>query len=84
MDMTSLDLETILILCRKYGVRTFSNGQLRFTLTKTVASPSTAIDRDLGQSIDFVPKVSEPLLGTDNLTAQEQIELYGRVYDAKG
>lgn len=84
MNMTPLDLEAILILCRKYGVKTFSNGQLRFTLTKTVPSQSSEIDRDLGQSIDFVPKVSEPLLGTDNLTAQEQIELYGRVYDAKG
>lgn len=81
MDMTSLDLETILILCRKYGVRTFSNGQLRFTLAKTVTSPSTVIE---APEVDFAPKVSEPLLGTDNLTAQEQIELYGRVYDAKG
>ncbi|TXH10159.1 MAG: hypothetical protein E6R04_05875 [Spirochaetes bacterium] len=81
MDTTSLDLEAILILCQKYGVRTFSNGQLRFTLTKTAPSQSSGIE---APEVDFAPKVSEPLLGTDNLTAQEQIELYGRVYDAKG
>jgi len=72
-----MELEALIELCTRHGVTEIDTGKVKLRFAKM--SPSLEIE-----PVDISPKVSEPLRGADSLTAQEQLELYGRVYDAKG
>lgn len=75
--MDIMELEALMRVCQRNGVTEFSDGKVTLRFGQMSQSSET-------EPVDISPKVSEPLRGADSLTAQEQLELYGRVYDAKG
>lgn len=71
------DLQLLVDFMRRNGVAALKAGGVELALTSAVAQEAEPVP-------DSKPEVKpEPVLGKDGLTAEQQVEFYGRVLDAQ-
>lgn len=79
-------LETLLTLCRRYGVLEFDGHGVKFTLAEMLAQDPTSVapsrPQVMADQVEVLPEGDEKL-GADGLSAEMQADLYDRPMDAK-
>jgi len=73
------NLREILEICHEYGVTDYETPQLKLKISLKARTASTQTDLPDEDDAAKLPEI----MGKDGLTAQEQIDLYGVVLDAK-
>lgn len=73
------NLREILEICHEYGVTEYETPQLKLKISLKGRMASTPTDLPEANDGAKLPEI----MGKDGLTAQEQLDLYGVVLDAK-
>lgn len=78
------NLEDLMLLCCKFGILkyegTLDGVPVSLTFGDSLLATAEAVPDDVDKRVEAI----QTRRGKDNLTAREQIELYGRVIDAEG